>query len=318
MKSDMRISRTSFFSEGGIQKDFAWLLSIAISYMIGVRIGLFFRVESIGMATIWPPSGIALAALILSEKKKWVWVILVIFASNVFGNLLGDNSLLISLGFALANITESLVCAFILTFFLGSAITFSRMTEVCVLIGIALFANAIIALLGASIPALAFGAQFFDTWLVWWIADGLGIILVTPFLIVWLTNPNILQNLTARRLIEAIILLFIISAASWLPFDTSIAEKIPYFRYYMIFPLLIWMTFRFSQRSVLTMVLLFVVILLAMSLKGQFVSGLTDQQVRILILSIQILFIIVTITVLILTAVIYERKLAEAALSKSE
>ena len=165
MKPDMRISRVSFFDTGGIQKDIAWLVIIVVAYLIGVRIGIFFRAEFEGIASIWPASGIALAALILSEKKKWGWVILAIFAANMMGNLKGENSLAVSLGFAFANITESLVCALILTFVCGTTITFHRVKEVIALAGIALLANAFIALLGASIPTLAFGASFINTWL---------------------------------------------------------------------------------------------------------------------------------------------------------
>jgi PAS domain S-box-containing protein len=318
MKSDKCISRISFFSEGGIQKDFAWLASIVIAYMISVRIGLFFRVESVGIASIWPPSGIALAALILSEKKKWIWVILVIFASNIFGNLLGDNSLLISLGFAFANITEALVSALILTFFCGYAITFCRMTEVFILVGIAMFANAITALLGAAIPSIAFGAPFFKTWITWWVSDGLGLFLLTPLLIAWLSEPVVFQNFTIRRILEAAILLLITTALSWLVWNTSTISILPRFSSYIVFPIIIWTAFRFSLRSTLTIILLFVVISLVTALTGYNISELSKIQVKEKILSIQMLFFIITLTGLSLSAAIKERKEAEEHIKRGQ
>ena len=78
-------------------REFLQVALIAIVYFIAVRIGILFAVKPEGIASIWFPSGVALAALLLNEKRKWAMVLLVIFSTNAAGNMAGGNTLPVSL-----------------------------------------------------------------------------------------------------------------------------------------------------------------------------------------------------------------------------
>lgn len=81
-KPSKQISRVHPFITGGILLDIAWLATISIAYILAVQVGFLFKVQPAGVAAIWPPSGVALAALLLSVRRKWVLVLLVVFTTN--------------------------------------------------------------------------------------------------------------------------------------------------------------------------------------------------------------------------------------------
>lgn len=133
----------------------AVLILAAMAYWVAVRLGLLFVAQPEGVASIWPASGLALAILLLSPKRQWPIVLAVIFVTNAAGNWSGGNPLWVSLGFALANILESLLGAWALTWLCKSKITFGRTVEILALFGVAVLSNGVTALLGAAVPALA-------------------------------------------------------------------------------------------------------------------------------------------------------------------
>ena len=54
-------------------RHYAWDLvcagGIALAYFLSARVGLAFVVQPEGLAAVWPPSGILLAALVLSRQE---------------------------------------------------------------------------------------------------------------------------------------------------------------------------------------------------------------------------------------------------------
>jgi len=102
-------------------------------------------------------------------------------------------------------------------------------------------------LLGAAVPHLAFGAPYWATWELWWIADGLGMILISPLLICcsnW--RRAFAPPPTLPRLIEgAAIILF--TLATILCIFRILPTEIPIInRPYAIFLLVVWMAIRFE------------------------------------------------------------------------
>ena len=319
MKNSETISTVYPFTSGGFLIDALWLLSIALVYLGAVQVGLYFRLQPEGIASIWPPSGVAMAALLLSERKKWIWVVVVIVATNLSGNVIGGNTVPVSLGFALANGAECILGAWVFTLLTKQPVTFSKVQEILTLFGVALFSNGLTALLGAVVATISFGASIFDTWLVWLIADGLGILLITPFFVTWAaTSQSIAKTFTARRTVEVIALILAILILFWLIRGSATKTSIPFFRIYMIFPVLIWISFRFSPRGAVTFILVLAGILLQNLLSDDVIFEWAGYETKTRILSVQILLGIVTATGVTLAASVLERKLAKEALAESE
>ncbi len=296
----------------------AVLILVAIAYWVAVRLGLLFVAQPEGVAFIWPASGLALAILLLSPKRQWPILLAVIFVTNAAGNWSGGNPLLVSLGFALANILEALLGAWALTWLCKSKITFGRTVEIFALFGVAIFSNGLTALLGAAVPALAFGAPFMNTWLVWWISDGLGMLLVTPFIVTWAASQNILQSASPRRIVEAVLLVLVLVMFAWLLFGPFTVAEEPVLRNYMLFPLLIWLAFRYSPRGMASALILLAAIAIWNTLQGHGIFGFAGQTVTQHLLSVQKLLGVTTFTGLLLSAIVAEQKRGEGALKQNE
>jgi integral membrane sensor domain MASE1 len=50
---------------------------------------------------------------------------------------------------------------------------------------VAIGSNAATAVLGAAVVTLGFGAPFWPSWLVWWLTDGVSILLLTSLILTW-------------------------------------------------------------------------------------------------------------------------------------
>jgi hypothetical protein len=140
----------------------ARLAFIALAYFVAARLGLLFVVQPENFAGIWPASGVALAALLLSPWTERFAVLVVIFAVNALSNLTTGNSLAVSAGFALANTLEPALGSWLLVRYAGRRITFTRLKDLTGLLGVVIFANAITALIGAVVPALSFNTLYWS------------------------------------------------------------------------------------------------------------------------------------------------------------
>lgn len=293
---------------------------IAVAYFAAAKIGLLFVIQPEGLANIWPASGVALAALLLSERRAWRSILATIFVVNMLSNWASGNSLAVSLGFAFANTLESAIGAWLMTRFLGERVTFARLDEVVALLGVATLANAATALLGAFVPTLAFGASYWDVWFVWWVADGLGILIITPLAITWLadevTPPH---EFRMRRLLEGMVLFIVLGLASWLMFgvsgiDTSFIDLRPH----MLFPILIWSAVRFSPRVAATALAQLATIALGCTIVGQGLFPLGGQSHNGQMIGVQAYLSVASATTFMLSAISAERKRAGETLQQNE
>ena len=216
-------------------------------YWLTARLGLLFVLQPEGVASLWPVSGLALATLFwVEERDRWKYLA-AIGAANFLANFTGGYTASASLGFAGANVAQAALGWWTFCRIAGRPKGFSSIKEVWGLVAAAVFANGLTALLGAAVPHLAFGAPYWATWRLWWIADGLGMILIAPLLISWATwRRSIASPPTLPRLIEgAAIILFtlatILCIFRVLPTDIPIIN-----RPYAIFLLVVWMAIRFE------------------------------------------------------------------------
>jgi PAS domain S-box-containing protein len=294
------------------------LALVALAYWVAVRLGLLIVAQPEGVASIWPASGLALAVLLLNPKRLWGQLLVVLFVTNVVGNLNSGSTLLVSLGFGLANMLEALLCAWTLTRFYRSKISFGNTLEIFLLFGIAIFVNGLTALLGAAVAWLAFAAPFLNTWLVWWSSDGLGMILVTPLIVTWAVSQSMFQTAFPRRIVEAGLLTLGFAVFAWFLFGKFTVAEAPFLRNYMLFPFLIWLAFRYSPRGMASALTLLAGIAIWNTLLGYGIFGFANQTVTEHLISVQVFLSVIVFSGLLLSAMVSERKQAQEALQKSE
>src|SRR6185312_16833821 len=87
----------------------AWLAALAVAYVLTGKLGLLFASVHASATAVWPPTGIALAALLLLGRRAWPAVAVGAFVVNVTT----AGSVATSLGIALGNTLEGLLGAWL-------------------------------------------------------------------------------------------------------------------------------------------------------------------------------------------------------------
>ncbi len=220
---------------------------MATVYAVTARTGLRLDAVSGFAALVWPPTGIALAALCLSRGRLWPGV----FLGAVIANVLTGAPLLVATGIGVGNTLEGVLGAYALRRIPGFRPTLDRLPDVIALIVLAgAVSTAVSATTGVS--SLSLGGllppgRFAPTWRAWWLGDLIGDLLVAPVLLVWATGVP--RPHSARRVLEGVALAACVLTVSLLIFQRAPAETPVFGEAYMFFPPLIWATLRFGQRG---------------------------------------------------------------------
>jgi PAS domain S-box-containing protein len=287
------------------------LLRIGLSLLAYflAQILLFQFSESFGLvAAIWPPAGIALASLLLSPRPQWPALLGGLFVVGVTANLTTDRPVIACVGFMVANICETAASAWLITHFCPAPIRFVRVREVTALAVAAFFINAVTAAMGAGCASLSIGIGFKSFYGTWWTANALGLLLITPLILVWATpvQPHVIQSWGRR--IETILLFATTCAVAVVLFGTDCMILMVEPRSYLLLIFVMWAALRSHPRSAVT--LLVVVSLIAITCTaagiGPFPLGGTDLPSRLL--AVQFFFLVLSLSGLFLAAAVAEQQ----------
>ena len=274
---------------------------IAGAYYGSAKIGLNLAFATSSVTAIWPPTGIALAALIIWGRSVWPGVALGALLANAWTGV----PAITVLGITCGNTLEAVVGAYLLRRFGDFRPSLERVRDVLALVILAgMISTAIAATIGVT--SLIVGDQvsaghFGSVWRVWWLGDMGGDLLVAPVLMVAATRWPF-RGLPGSA-IEAVVLAASVVALSVFVFHQSTNLA------YITFPLLVWATLRFWQPGATTAVLAVTAIAVYYTAHGHgpFVRSNPDDS----LLLAQTFFGVAGLTVLVLAAVITERARAE-------
>ncbi len=294
------------------------LVLLALVYSIAVQVGLVFVIPSSGIPPIWPASGLALAVLMLNPKKRWPAMLAVIFAVSLINHAGSQNSFQVSLSFAAVNALEPALCAWGVTLFRKTRLTFDNIADVFALTGAAVLINGFTALLGAIISTLAFGASFVEVWRIGWVANGLGMMLITPVMMTWAMDPGLSWLKRSGKSFEADLLTIALISFCVLIFGPFTVAEQPILQEYMIFPLLGWLAFRFGPRSMSNALLLIAVIAFWGTLQHYGIFSHHSQGLIEELVYLQVYLNVITFSGLLLSAILAEHKRASETLKTTE
>ncbi|PWI18005.1 hypothetical protein DI272_30495 [Streptomyces sp. Act143] len=214
------------------------VLAVAGCYYVAGRLGLLrnLTVEGAVFTPIWPPTGIAVAALLILGLRVWPGIalgsLLVIMhltslRPDVLGNLVGN--------------TVAPVCAYLMLRAVGFRTSLSRLRDGLALVFLGALGGMLIsATVGVGMLVITdrlHGHGFWAVWLAWWVGDAMGVLIVTPLLLSlhaarWPPRLSRWQEATALALVTCgAVLLVTHSGLSVL---------------FLIYPLLIWTALRFQ------------------------------------------------------------------------
>lgn len=167
-----------------------WLLAettaIIILYVATAKIGFLSSIPPGNVTIIWPPSGIAVAAILLSGYRAAIGVWLGSFIVNFWFLQSGTadaTAIIISTAIALGSTCQDSLVAYLIQKRYGAAVFVGHYERIFVFTLIAMFGCLIAATTGAVtllISDMINNQAFPSTWGAWWLGDFLGIIIITP------------------------------------------------------------------------------------------------------------------------------------------
>jgi signal transduction histidine kinase len=221
-------------------------LALAAVYFLTARLGLTLATVGRSVTLVWPPTGLALAVLVMHGRALWPGIAVGAFAVNA---LTPDVPPLVAAAIALGNTAEALLGAALLRQS-GFELSLRRVTDVLKLVVLAgvvsTMVSAVIGTLSLRLGGLLPPGRIPATLRVWWTGDLMGVLIVTPLL---LSARDMLAAIPRReRLLEALLLAAALIGGSVLAFHRA-ADQVSYFPPHMLFPLLLWAALRFGPRG---------------------------------------------------------------------
>ena len=280
------------------------LLVVFVAYMLTARLGLLVAPVS-GFATlVWPPTGIALAALLLRGNRLWPAVLLGAVVANVWSGA----SFWVAAGIGIGNTLEAILAVALLERVVRIHPGLDRLVDVLGLVILAAgLSTTVSATIGVAVLRLAGVVEqghFAETWRAWWVGDALGDLVVAPVILTWSRLGGL--KLPLRRAVEALALVAVAVGLSCFVFLLGPPlEPTPFRQAHVLFPVLIWAALRFGPRGGSATILLISVFAVWGTLAGHgpFIGETPDLS----LLSLQIFMGVASITALVLAAASAER-----------
>ncbi|KUN86096.1 hypothetical protein AQJ64_08580 [Streptomyces griseoruber] len=226
---DLELRRTVVFA--------VQTLAVAVCYYGAGRLGLIRRlvVEGAVFTPIWPPTGVAVASLLILGLRAWLGIAL--------GVLLVILSITTLRPVALVNVvgnTAAPVCAYLLLRKVGFRTDLARLRDGLALVFLAALTSMLLsASVGVGLLILTgkiAAESFWPVWLGWWVGDAMGVLIVTPVLLLLRTAR---RPLLLSRWKEAAGLAVICLALVPLATRSTVSLL------FLVYPLLIWAALRF-------------------------------------------------------------------------
>lgn len=276
-------------------------------YVGAAKLGIELSVAHGVITPVWAPTGISLAVLVLFGRRFWPAIALGALVANATTGASVTEAAFIAVG----NTLEAVVGATLLLH-VGFRAALDRVRDVFALVLLGAVASTTISatngLTTLWISGSVSGADYGSEWLLWWLGDAMGDLVVAPLLLVWATAP--LRNLTRRRTVEGLVLLGLLIGLSCVVFLAG------YWRYpHLIFPLLIWAALRFRQQGAVASSFVVSAIAIAGAVRGT--TPLGDGSTTEIVQVLEGLLAAVTVSLLILGAVLAERSAAEEDLERA-
>jgi integral membrane sensor domain MASE1 len=281
-------------------------------YFVAGKLSLQLAFLHASASPVWPPSGIALGALVLFGMRLWP----AIFLGAFLVNLTTEGNLLTSFAIAGGNTLEGVVGAWLIQRFANASSVFNRAHDVArfaVAVALSTVISPGIGLTALALNGFATWAQYPAIWLTWWLGDFGGIVIFAPLVILWLGCP--LRRVNPARDFEVAILLLLLALLSEVVFRGWLAiSTLNYPSAFILGPVVVWTSFRLSARETATGLFALSAIAIWGTLQryGPFVRQNPNGSLLIL----QAFNILTTITALALAAGMSERRRAEAAIEQ--
>ena len=287
---------------------------LALAYFVTARIGLSLSLLEHSVTAFWPPSGIALTALLLYGYRLWPAVLIGSFCANWVSGL----PVLSVLGMASGSTLEALLGAYLLNRNKNFSIYLNEARDTFRLMWCGAIVSPLLSAVIGSLCLIWAGAiswpEYKQTLLFWWMGDALGVILFTPILISFLRHRPFAWLPAYRK--QALLMFGILLTMCLFVFTDLSAELFGrQFKVFMLVPMVVWAALSFNSRIVSTVLLVIALSSVFSAASGTgFFAGHTLSNV----IDLWGFIVILSILGVTLSAVNFQRNRARINLERSE
>jgi integral membrane sensor domain MASE1 len=164
---------------------------LVLLYFVGGKLGIWLTVMPEGMAILWIPNAVVLAALLIYRGQHYFLIAFSAMAAEI-AVCIPDFTIAEALLFGLTNVAEATL-AFVLLRRVGFDLNFSRLSDAVKFVVCGPLISALAASLsgGAVYSAFRGGeAGYLEFVRTWWFGDGLGLLIFTPLFLAFWPQPG--------------------------------------------------------------------------------------------------------------------------------
>ncbi|MDR3571811.1 MAG: ATP-binding protein [Candidatus Pacebacteria bacterium] len=267
-----------------------------------------FYYQHTSPALIWPPFGIAIAAILIGGYRMWLPIALAqLFASYSIGSPLSA-----VLTATLGQTVQAFVAVWVMQRFKFDG-NLSRIFDAFILIATAVAVSTIAPtfLLFAGVLEHGLTSQLDITWVRTWAGSMFSILLITPLITVWLPPREL--KLSPFQLFEMGIALALLCADVWILAWSPFVQEYGLTGIYALLAILVWIALRMEPR-ILTLALLMLAII---GMGGAFFANPTSTPLNQTLFTQELFIEFIAIIYLVVSALAEERRRARYALERN-
>lgn len=293
---------------------------VALLYFASAWLGHSLAFTGTTALSVWPPSGMAFALLVLMGRSVWPGITIGALAANLlaFWNTQGlsQHALIgISVCVALGQTGEALAGRVLLTRWIKDSYPFNRTRDTFRF----LFASVFMCVIGSGIASLSLwtagiinSVSFGDYFIHAWIGNVVGILLFTPLILAVAKLSRI--TIHTSKLIEGGICVASLVGLTLLVrfgyFNNTLINSLPY----LLIPFLLWLAFRFDLVAGMSVAL--TASLTAIYFTVQQVGPFVQPQPLESMLFVQVFIGVISMSTIVLSATVAERSQVQEQLKK--
>jgi diguanylate cyclase (GGDEF)-like protein len=225
---------------------------------------------------VWPPSGIALAAVLLWGPRVWPGIVAGSVLVNLAAALTTANgdftsmSAVVAFAIGAGSTAQALAGAGAIRRWVGVSQIFESGPGTLMFTGLATAACLIASTWGVaalSVAGIIRPDQFLDSWLTWWIGDVIGMVVFAPVFLTWRQSLQVGRKpWRLGELLAAFTLLALSTLAVFLAPTPGAGVTSPLT--FLPLPCLVWIAFRFRPSGVAIAVCMMSLIAIAATANG--------------------------------------------------
>ena len=227
-----------------LQNYLSYVAIVFLAYLIAGKLGqATTNIRSSNLGPVWPAYGVAVAAILLCGYRVWIGIAGAAFVVA----LLSPVPLMAAVGQAAGATVAALTGVFLLYRIARFDPSLSRLRDALALIVFGAMGSAIVsATVGVSVlyaTHLHAYSGLGSAWLIYWLGDSTGVLLVTPLV---LTFPRLLKISPRVRVAEFAVLLVVLTAICFTIFGNLLSSTEGDIFVFVVLPFVMWGAIRFG------------------------------------------------------------------------